>query len=118
MNKLIPLMLMMFWTVSSATAAFKPIKCHTPRMKKIFTLESGQITFHDSNDIVTDGRKIASSRTQVRGKGITKTLRFEGQKYRVHIDQVGKFSQVEDYLSISNRQGHEITYPLSCDFIQ
>jgi hypothetical protein len=98
--------------VSSAS-----IVCHTPRLNKIFELkDNNSITFFHENDSSAK-REIASmvSRSKITDTGITKIVNFENQKHTIHINDMKKFSDADDYIIIKARSGHETTYPLTCN---
>lgn len=99
-----------------STSSFASIECHTPRMNKTFKIEDNRITFFNDQE-VNGGREVASVagvRTKRTAKGFTKILSFEGRKHTIHIDDSSKFSDVDDYMVVKNKRGHEMTYPLSC----
>lgn len=99
-----------------STASFASIECHTPRMNKTFKIEDSRVTFFNDQEI-NGGREVASVagiRTKRTAKGFTKILSFEGKKHTIHIDNSSKFSDVDDYMIVKNKRGHEMTYPISC----
>ena len=107
------LILVSMMTMIGAQAS---IICSTPRMSKAFEIKDEKITFIESNS-KESSRRIASInmiRTKYNGSGFTKILNFEGQKHTIHISDKNKFSELEDYLLIKSRKGHEMTYPLTC----
>ncbi|MBT5094565.1 MAG: hypothetical protein HOM21_10000, partial [Halobacteriovoraceae bacterium] len=59
---------------------------------------------------------VSNIRTRFEGQGYTKIVKFEGQKHMIHIENKGSFSEVDDYLLIRSKKGHEMTYPLSCNW--
>ena len=97
-----------------SVSSFASIECHTPRMNKTFTIKSDRVTFF--NGQAQEGREIASAPTRTRNtaKGFTKILNFKGRKHTIHINDKNSFSNVNDYIIVRNRRGHEMTYPLSC----
>ena len=92
------------------------ISCETPRGSKQFTIKkSGSVSM--KSPFESKGREIASSaavRTRFQGKGFTKILFVDGEKYILHIDNKNEFSSLDDYLVIRGKSGHEMTYPLDC----
>jgi len=93
--------------------------CHTPRLDKAFVVGATQVTFLDETQQEAD-RNLASIegiRTKISGSGFTKIMNFEGQKHTIHVDDVNSPSQVNDYLVIKSREGHELTYPLDCSSV-
>lgn len=92
------------------------ILCHTPRMNKIFEVSDKKITFFNEFDNNAK-RELASvtPRSKSNSTGITKTVDFENQKHIIHIGDMNSFSDVNDYIIIKSRTGHEVTYPLTCE---
>jgi hypothetical protein len=96
--------------------SFASIICHTPRMNKIFEINDNKVSFIHEGDRSSD-RAIASliSRNKNDAKGITKIVDFEGAKHTIHIEDAKRFSDVEDYILIKSKTGHEIIYPITCN---
>ncbi len=92
------------------------IICHTPRSNKIFEIKDTKVTFFSEFD-TSANREIASviSKSISSYKGMTKIVNFENQKHTIHIADSAHFSDVEDYIVIKAKSGHEMTYPLSCE---
>lgn len=92
------------------------IVCHTPRMNKVFEVSEHKVTFFNEFDAKAR-RELASlsSRTKPEIKGLTKIVDFENHKHTIHINDVDNFSEVNDYIIIKSRVGHEVTYPLTCE---
>lgn len=92
------------------------IICHTPRMNKVFEVSDKKITFFSEFDSHAK-RELASvvSRSKSSAGGITKFVDFENQKHTIHITDMNNFSDVNDYIIVRSRQGHEVTYPISCE---
>jgi hypothetical protein len=90
---------------------------HTPRMNKIFEVSDKKITFFNEFDSHTNKRELASivSRSKTSDTGMTKIVDFENQKHTIHISDMQSFSDVNDYIIIKSRTGHEVTYPLTCE---
>lgn len=90
--------------------------CHTPRMNKIFEVSEAKVTFFNEFD-QHNRRELASltSRNKPETKGLTKIVDFENQKHTIHIADLDNFSDVEDYIIIKANDGHEVTYPLTCE---
>lgn len=98
-----------------AASSFASITCHTPRLSKAFKIENQSIAFYQND--VAQGRKLASKTSVTTRKsqnGFVKTMKFEGQDYMIHIQDKNNLSDINDYLVIKSREGHEMTYPLSC----
>jgi hypothetical protein len=91
------------------------IVCHTPRMNKIFEIKENHISFFNEFS-ENKNREIASlvSRSKSDATGVTKIVDFENQKHTIHIENTNNFSDVNDYLLIKNKMGHEMMYPITC----
>ena len=91
------------------------IVCHTPRMNKIFEVSDKKVTFFSEFDSHAK-RELASvtSRSKSSAGGITKFVDFEQQKHIIHISDMNSFSDVNDYIIVKSKQGHEVTYPITC----
>ncbi len=99
-------------------SAFAGIVCSSDRMQKDLVISKTSVAFHEYQNS-SDSRNIASAdlqgvRTQKTMKGFNKIVFFEGQKHTIHVDDISKFSDVDDYITIRSQKGHEIIYPLSC----
>lgn len=95
--------------------SFASITCHTPRLSKAFQINSTSVAFYQND--VAHSREIASTipaRTRFTGQGFTKVIINGGNKYTLHIENKNSFSEVDDYLTIKNDKGHEMTYPITC----
>lgn len=108
------LAMMFFSLVSLNTQA--SVLCHTPRMNKIFEVSDTKVTFFNEFDSKAK-RELASvtSRTKTNELGVTKIVDFENQKHTIHITDMNSFSDVNDYIIIKSRTGHEVIYPLTCE---
>lgn len=108
-----------FNTFASVSASKAKMVCHTPRLDKAFVVGATQVTFLDES-LEGPERQLASIegiRTKIAGNGFTKIMNFEGQRHTIHVANVNSPSQVEDYLVIRSREGHELTYPLDCSAV-
>lgn len=95
------------------------IACTTSFHEKNFVIKGTLVSFIQDERKNEAGRYISSvrsqkARTHVKNNGFSQTLYVKGHKYYINIKDVQQFSEVEDYLSITNQQGHTITYPLTC----
>jgi hypothetical protein len=92
------------------------VLCHTPRMNKIFEVSDSKVTFFNEFDSHAK-RELASltSRTKLDSAGVTKIVEFENQKHTIHITDMNNFSDVNDYIIVRSRAGHEVTYPITCE---
>jgi hypothetical protein len=102
----------------STHASTGSITCETAFGEKKFTIEDQRISFH-KEDPSGVSRSISSMsgdsvRTQKKHLGFTKTLYVDGNKYKIKVQNVNDFSDLNDYLSITGPKGHEMTYPLTC----
>lgn len=101
-------------TVSFASEA--SIYCHTPRLNKVFKIKDNKVTFFNEFD-KDSKREIASvaARTQNVSGSYSSIVDFENHKHSIHIQNVKEFSDVNDYIIIKARSGHEVIYPLTCE---
>jgi hypothetical protein len=92
------------------------LKCHTPRMAKAMKITNSKVTFYHERDY-GNSRELASltaARTRKTQTGFTKILNFEGQKHTIYIKNTKAPSELDDYITIRSRNGHEVIYPLTC----
>mgnify|MGYP000285967273 FL=1 len=111
---LFTLLTLSFMQVIQARASHGRIECHTPRMKKSFVILNNKVAFLEETD---KGRMVASTkslRTKKKKNGFTKILHYWGHRHEIHVKDVDKLSDLNDYLTIRTNKGHEITYPLTC----
>ena len=102
---------------SKVFASHKPIVCHTHRGAKIFQIVGNQVSVDIKSDWDAPRRPASifqNARNKLNAKGLTKIVFFEGHKHTLHIENVDKLNEVDDYVTISSKKGHEITYPLNC----
>ena len=92
------------------------IFCHTPRMNKIFEVSDKKITFFNEFENQAK-REIASltPKSKASSSGMTKFVDFENQRHVIYIKDTNNFSDVNDYIIIKSKTGHEVTYPLTCE---
>ncbi|MBC7713216.1 MAG: hypothetical protein H7177_07750 [Rhizobacter sp.] len=92
------------------------VLCHTPRMNKVFEVSDKKITFFNEFDTHAK-RELASviAKNKSEAQGITKVVDFENQKHTIHITDMNNFSDVNDYIIVKSREGHEMTYPITCE---
>ena len=114
----ITLTAMLLGTAVQAKSA--AIVCITPRFEKAFLIENDKVSFFKYEDGAnTRIRKVASikeTKTFSRGVALDKKLVHQGHNVHIRIKNVGEFSQLEDYIAMTNTKGHTMTYPLSCEF--
>lgn len=120
--KFAPVFLMLLF-LGELNAAVKPqefkAKCSTPREVHRFVIDNVGVDVKKGWDKL-DHRLPASSatvstRTRFTMKGFKKFFKFENKRYYIHIEDKKGFSEVDDFVVIQNGEGHEITYPLSCE---
>lgn len=104
------------FTVLALNAQAQHFTCRTPRENKVFKVGPDTVTFIDTQGL-SSSRELASMQkvqTQKSGNGFTKTLWLNGQKHIIHIADQSAPSEVDDYIILRSRQGHEVIYPLNC----
>ncbi len=104
--------------LNSYIFAADAIKCYVPRMNTTIAIDNQKIVFLKPSEHNVE-RKIASiTADNVRSsdiyKSINKHLTHQGLAYSIHIADSANFSEVDDYISIKNKDGHQITYPITC----
>lgn len=103
-----------------ATHPMEPLICHTPRVNLALKVEHNNILF--IRESVDAARGLASTevqnvRTLYRSGSITKVLQYNGDRYTIHIGDQATFSNLDNYMIVRNDEGHEMTYPLSCEIL-
>lgn len=65
----------------------------------------------------TESRIPSSSRSleiSATGNRIHQRFQHDGNTLVFHVENREKLSEVNDYLTVSNLEGHKITFPLTC----
>jgi hypothetical protein len=100
-----------------ALAKNKKIYCHSARKERIFVLDGEQVAFFNFQDGVQNFRAIASvSGTPLKrvNHTLTKNLFLEGREHQIFIKDETQFNEADDFIQITSKEGHRMTYPLSC----
>ena len=93
----------------SMSAKALELECSTPRKNITLKLKDNKLKF--------DGRFPAETivqRSKFKGKGLQKIFFVEGDKHTLNIDDMTAFNEFNDYINIKTKQGHEMTYPVTC----
>ncbi|HLE11130.1 MAG: hypothetical protein A2504_16620 [Bdellovibrionales bacterium RIFOXYD12_FULL_39_22] len=117
MKKLLVLIAYTSLLMLTSLASEQKLICSVERLNKAFHLKEHSVTFYDIED--QGGRAIASVskiRTQRHASGITKVITYDNLKYSFHIENQDNFSSYDDYLAIHSKKGHEIIYPIECQW--
>jgi hypothetical protein len=95
------------------------IFCHTPQFFKSFLITKNKVVFlkKDGDQSRREIASISSMRSRNTSSGFIKELNFEGDKYFINVSNAAKFSEVDDFMSVRSKKGHEMTYSLSCQII-
>jgi hypothetical protein len=93
------------------------IKCNSMYGKKIITLKNDSVTMGEWESNSRAISSVNKVKTLKRGNSLTKTLYFQGQKHKIHLENLSQLSENTDYMTISNQEGHQMTYSLNCYFI-
>ena len=112
MKQLLSLILLIGLGQTAIASSPAKIKCETPREHLIVQI--------NDNSVAIEGRAPAQAviqRTKRIGNSLEKIFYLSGQKHTVHIGDINGFSDSNDYVSIESREGHEVTFPLSCALI-
>jgi hypothetical protein len=111
-------LLIVIHSFDSHAKASTEIYCSTAFGEKSFVINEGSIAFQKEDEKginrAISSVKSEAVRTHKKHLGFSKTLYIDGNKHRIHVQDVNKFSDVNDYLSITSPKGHEMTYPLTC----
>ena len=95
----------------------KEIVCHTAGMTKVFVIKDNRVSFFNPLEKIGNSRTVASVlgvRTKLKGQGFTKITYMNNNKYMIHVENKKQFSNINDYLTIRTRKGHQMTYHLEC----
>lgn len=101
-----------------STSALADITCYTPRMGRKIVIQDNSVAISKPFLGKSEERAVASVnsvRTKLIGHGFSKILFNGGAKHIVHINDANNFSEINDYLLIRSAEGHEMTYPLTCE---
>ena len=96
----------------SMSAKALELECSTPRKNITLKLKD--------NKLKLDGRFPAETmvqRSKFKGDGLQKIVYVNGDKHTLNIDNMSAFNEFNDYINIKTRQGHEMTYPVTCQKI-
>lgn len=75
-------------------------------------------TSTDANRNIASSVNFSNVRTRWSGNSMEKIGFFENKKHIIHIDDVSRPSEVNDYISIRSQEGHEVLYPLHCQLLK
>ncbi|MAF79292.1 MAG: hypothetical protein CME63_04685 [Halobacteriovoraceae bacterium] len=108
--------LCLFLTSTMAMAA-PQIICTTPRESKVVLIKDTSVALSTPEKLINQRTvaSVSSVRTKLQGKGFTKIIFLDGIKHTIHIENQNDFSDVNDYMVMRSQEGHEITYPLTCN---
>jgi hypothetical protein len=101
--------------MSSMANAATPaaLDCETANGLKKFTISKQSVTFK-SDSSARAISSINSVRTIEKFKGFTKTMYLDGKKVKIHIKNVNDMNELNDYICFQGKNGHKMTYPISC----
>lgn len=111
------LILMIFQTTYAKN---KRIYCHSQRKEKVFIVDGDKVAFFRIQDFSPNFRALASVTSQYtrrENNGLTKILHHEGKQHKIFIKNEMKFSDVDDFIQITSKQGHRMTYPITCQIL-
>lgn len=92
------------------------IICTGPReAETILISQAGNLSFQRHLDR-SPSSVLNSGPVQRVQNGIRKIFQHQNYQYQVVIKDLSQFSEVDDYLSIRSKQGHQITFPLYCSY--
>jgi hypothetical protein len=102
---------------TSALASGKRIYCHSHRKEKIFVVQGERVAFFKLQDFSSNFRAVASVDSQHSrkfNKSLTKVLFHEGKRHKIFIKDENQYSEVDDFIQITSKEGHRMTYPINC----
>lgn len=106
-------------TASIGFAKDARIICHTPNKEKSFVINKYDVAFFKADETRPSGfRTLASLSFKGHAEmdqGFNKTLYKDGLRHRISINDTSNFNEVDDYISITSRKGHVMSYPLNCE---
>lgn len=110
---------LLIWFMISASNIFAApqIICTTPRESKVVLIKESAVALSTPEKLINQRTvaSVSSVRTKLEGKGFTKIIYLDGIKHTIHIENQNQFSDVNDYMVMRSQEGHEITYPLTCN---
>ena len=92
------------------------IVCHTPTRDKVLKINTDGIGV--AKTASKGSRNIASVlniRTFKTSHGFTKVFRYKNLDARVHIENTKSFNEANDYFTVRSTEGHQMTYPITCE---
>ena len=112
-NQLLTAFFSIFVLILSRSAfAESSYLCQTTNKKYNLQIESGNIALSLHNTTKAE-RSIASSQS-FNSNGIKKSFRSDGLLYTVTIENRHHFNANKDELTITNQDGHQVSYPIEC----
>lgn len=111
-----PLFIYIMLSASNIFAA-PQIICTTPRESKVILIKETSVALSTPEKLLNKRTvaSVSSVRTKLQGKGFTKIIYLNGIKHTIHIDNKNHFSDLNDYMVLRSQEGHEITYPITCN---
>jgi len=100
-------------TSMASAATHISIECETANGLKKFSVTNDTVTFKST----ISSRAISSLksvRTIEKSQGFTKTMYLKGDKIKIHIKNLKDMNQIDDYICFQGKNGHKMTYPISC----
>jgi len=112
MKKLLVILSLVF----TVQAMSKTMVCQTPNELKVVKIDERKVTFlrSVSEQNIREVASVAHVRTRSVGKTLDKVLMQGSVQYKFHIENVDKFSDVDDYVTMTSETGHSVTYPITC----
>ncbi|MCB9059996.1 MAG: hypothetical protein H6622_00570 [Halobacteriovoraceae bacterium] len=110
--------IILFTLLSSTLSAFE-LYCYTPRKSKCFKVSQDNFTVLEErgNQRSRGISSVEKLKTLYTGKSLTKYVKFEGDDYQIHVDNINSPSDMNDYLIVKNSEGHEMIFSLTCEQI-
>jgi hypothetical protein len=104
--------LSMMTSMANASSSVS-LDCETANGLKQFSISNQNVTFK-SNISARAISSVKSVRTIEKSTGFTKTMYLNGDKVKIHIRNLKEMNQIDDYICFQGKNGHKMTYPISC----
>jgi hypothetical protein len=114
--RLLTALIILSASISSWAIPRKSVTCHTPMSEKILKIDS--TTINVATNKKEENRSIASIikiRTLSTENGFTKVFKFKNLDAKVHVENLKKPNEADDYFSLTSKKGHQMTYPINCE---
>ena len=88
--------------IAASSANGQQWRCQTPHREQVFLVLRDRVVF------------ISPVPGTVLGGGWDKDMQYRGYRYRIHIADARGPNPLEDYVSLDDREGHRMSYSITC----